>query len=226
MKQVLGKLFEGNPKAQQFAAKLGTFPRFYRWTQENRGLDTVGGGQREKRNALFAQVVAELGLADLPITYAEFGVHKGESIAWWTAHNSAPESRFYGFDSFEGLAEDWNKHSKAGTFDVGGQVPDNPDPRVEFIKGWFRDTLPHRLAIFEPERRRVFHMDADLYRSTIYPLLLVGPYVRPGDIMIFDEFADSVHEFRAFEDFVQIFSLKPELVRATKGFVQAAFVFR
>jgi hypothetical protein len=61
-----------------------------------------------------------------PIDFLEFGVFRGESLRSWCALNSHPGSRFVGFDSFEGLPEDWQRFDAqmtASTFDVDGELP-------------------------------------------------------------------------------------------------------
>src|ERR1700722_6594943 len=42
-----------------------------------------------------------------PIFYMEFGVFEGDSMARIAERFSHPQARFFGFDSFEGLPEDW-----------------------------------------------------------------------------------------------------------------------
>src|SRR5258705_3316710 len=76
------------------------------------------------------------------IDYLEFGVFRGDSIRHWVKLNTQTNSRFYGFDSFEGLPERWRNGQDKGHFDVGGNIPKIDDPRVHFIKGWFNHTLP------------------------------------------------------------------------------------
>lgn len=223
MKKIIGSLLNGRSGAQEFLHKLATYPRFYKWMNEANGQDTITGGQREKRNNLFAKISSELNLASEALTYYEFGVHKGESIEWWFSNNDNADSVFFGFDSFEGLPEGWTKERGKGAFDVKGQVPQVDDRRVTFVPGWFHHTLPDHLGPLDRDQRRIFHMDADLYRSTIYPMMVFGPKVQVGDIIIFDEFADSVHEFRAFEDFCAVFNCEVDLIGATKGFTQSAF---
>jgi hypothetical protein len=112
-------------------------------------------------------------LGDEPIDYLEFGVYKGESMRSWTDLHANPESRFYGFDSFEGLPEAWVYFGGTigrAAFNAGGRVPDVPDERAEFVKGLFQESLPDFLADFEPRARVVLHCDADLYSSMLYVL--------------------------------------------------------
>ena len=77
------------------------------------------------------------------IDFLEFGVYKGHSIRFWSQMNRDPQSRFIGFDSFEGLPEDWTRNWPKGAMgDVAGAVPQIDDERVSFVKGWFQNTLP------------------------------------------------------------------------------------
>jgi hypothetical protein len=112
-------------------------------------------------------------LQDASIDYLEFGVWKGTTLKHWTELFPDQESRFFGFDTFEGLPEEWGHfatlHTK-GTFDLGGVVPVIDDPRVTLIKGLFQDSLAPFLATFKPANQLVIHCDADLYTSTLYSL--------------------------------------------------------
>ena len=119
----------------------------------------------------------------------------------------------------------WNSDRGIGTFDVDGEVQLTDYARVTFIKGWSKSTLPSQLHVLKISNRRVIHMDAELFLSTIYLLCLIGPIIRDNDIMIFDEFADSIHEFRAFEAFRQIIGIEAERIVASRG-NQSAFRLR
>src|ERR1700694_1557799 len=113
-------------------------------------------------------------------------------------------SWFFGFDSFEGLPERWNKEKGKGFFDVGGNVPEFEDRRVTFIKGWFNESVPRFVNDFNPENRLVVHLDADLYQSPLVPLIYLDRFITKGTMLIFDEFYDRDHEFKAFMDYQKI----------------------
>ena len=157
------------------------------------------------------------------IDYLEFGVHEGHSLLHWAGTNTLPQSRFFGFDTFEGLPETWNEAYPKGHFNTGGQAPKTTDPRVVFIKGLFQDSLPTFLGTFELHGRPlIVHIDCDLYASALYCLARLDPYIRPGTIIIFDEFGDVLHEFRAFNDYITSHRRAVELVCAHDNFFTAA----
>jgi hypothetical protein len=152
------------------------------------------------RETLWERTLARVAGED--ILLLEFGVWKGESTRYFTGLNRSPRSRFYGFDSFEGLPEDWRGMTTA-RFDVAGALPRIDDPRVTFVKGWFRDTVPQRIeeiAAASEGRALVVHFDADLYSSTLYLLFALGMRFRRYHF-IFDEF--SGHETRALYNYIQ-----------------------
>jgi hypothetical protein len=51
--------------------------------------------------------VNEFSIKGEAIDYLEFGVWNGRSIRYWANLNKNENSRFFGFDSFQGLPEDW-----------------------------------------------------------------------------------------------------------------------
>jgi len=79
------------------------------------------------RDALFPFLDDKLGPD--PITYLEFGVQRGNSMRKWVGLNQHPDSTFHGFDTFEGLPEDWNARWPKGSFSTNGVTPDIDDPR-------------------------------------------------------------------------------------------------
>jgi O-methyltransferase len=178
------------------------FPAFCSWRRANPCQSFYGS--LDVRYDMYRAVAIQEKL-DGPICYLEFGVYKGESILWWTQFNTHKDSLFWGFDSFEGLPEDWNSSVKKGKFSTDGKTPSIADPRCRFVVGWFNNTLMPFLNQTDLPHRRVIHLDSDLYSSTLFVLTALATRLKPGDILIFDEFRDLVHEFRAFWDFCGVY---------------------
>ena len=157
------------------------------------------------------------------VDYLEFGVWKGRSLDYWTKLNRDPESRFIGFDTFTGLPEDWDITNPAGTFDVQGHVPRIDDSRVSFVAGLFQKTLPSFIETFRPRGQLVVHFDCDLYSATLYVLAKLDHLIAPGTILMFDEFGDVRHEFRAYHDYSASHMRECKLVSASVEFYTVAF---
>jgi hypothetical protein len=134
------------------------------------------------------------------IDFLEFGVSKGESMRWWLTHVPDRESLFFGFDTFEGIPEDWGTRRK-GSYTNEGNIPEVSDNRCHFYVGLFQDTLGQFLSKTTLNKRLVVHLDADLYSSTLYCLFALRSHLKCGDLVIFDEFDITTHEFRAFDGF-------------------------
>lgn len=157
------------------------------------------------------------------INYVEFGVAAGHSFRWWMQKNQHAGSAFFGFDTFTGLPEDWNFLFKKGSMSDKGKIPELTDSRGELIAGLFQDTLPVFLKRYCADKRSVYHLDADLYSSTLFVLTSIAPYLKNGDILLFDEFFVPTHEFRAFTDFVNSYYIKYEVIGAVNNYLQTAF---
>jgi hypothetical protein len=151
----------------------------------------------------------------------EFGVYRGASLRAWTSLNRNSTSRFWGFDSFQGLPEDWHEGKKKGVFGTGGDLPQIEDNRVQFVAGWFQDTLPAFLEKYEPRNPLVIHCDCDLYSSTLY-CLTVADRLLPGAIVIFDDFYDSLHQYRALTDYCCAYRRSYKPVALSERMAQAA----
>jgi len=72
------------------------------------------------------------------------------------------------------------------------------DKQVEFLKGWFKDTLPTAPI----EKLSVIRLDGDMYESTMDGLVSLYPKLSPGGYIIIDDFgaipacAKAVHDYR------------------------------
>jgi O-methyltransferase len=155
------------------------------------------------------------------IDYIEFGVLKGDSFKWWTKNITNAGARFYGFDTFTGLPEDWGSFKK-GDMANNNVPPDLKDERCRFYQGLFQQTLPGFINAYSPNNRRVIHMDADLYSSTLYALTSITTILKKEDIIIFDEFNVPMHEFKAFIEWTGSYYIKYEVIGAVNNFYQVA----
>jgi hypothetical protein len=176
------------------------------------------------RIALYESIFASENL-DEPIEYLEFGVWEGASIRWWVEHNNHPSSRFTGFDSFEGLTYDW-ENCPRGTFSTNGQTPDIPDPRCHFVKGFFHESVPPWLKSQVFTNKLVVNMDADLYEGTLLVLVHLLPWLKPGSVVIFDEFHSYMHEFRGFQEALAAYHREFQALGRTNDWMHVALRVR
>lgn len=140
----------------------------------------------------------------------EFGVWKGASINFFAKER--PNIRIFGFDSFEGLEEDWYGFDiKKGTFSTSGKVP-KVEKNVKLFSGWFENTLPQFLKELDNEMILLCHMDADTFKPTRYVLSALANNLRKGSIIIFDEYFGysswRLHEFKAWQEVSLEYNLK------------------
>ncbi|MFI5134683.1 MAG: class I SAM-dependent methyltransferase [Chitinophagales bacterium] len=197
-----------------------------RWISKNNSKKILNDFYRPVRNysdreKLYVSVLQNEKLSDAEINYLEFGVFQGAAFKWWLNANKNPSSKFFGFDTFEGLPESWGTY---GQGDMSSGLPQINDTRHEFVKGLFQETLFNFLSTHDiSNKRRVIHMDADLFSSTLFVLTTLAPHLRKEDIIFFDEFNVPNHEFFAFKIFCESFYIKFELLGAVNNFYQVAF---
>jgi predicted O-methyltransferase YrrM len=150
----------------------------------------------------------------------EFGVFSGRTLGIIADARAGKD--VFGFDSFLGLPEDWRTNIPAGTF-RRDELPDVPG--AELVVGWFADTLPGFLDQ-HPDTVAFLHLDADLYSSTRTVLDGVGPRLRPGSVVLFDEYFNypgwEEHEHRAWCEFVDREGIAFEYLAYTGNFEQLA----
>lgn len=168
--------------------------------------------------------VFEQGLVKDDGLWLEFGVYAGGTInriARYTNH------MVYGFDSFEGLPETWQRRDAngvtypKGTFSLGGRLP-QVAPNVVLIKGWYKDTLPTFLAN-TPGPVSFLHVDSDIYSSARDILTHLAPRIGPGCMIVFDELVGyngfEHNEWKAWWEFVDANKIEFEWIggnRSTK----------
>jgi Methyltransferase domain len=172
-----------------------------------------------------ASGLARAGLQDSDELVLDLGVWLG-----WSTRliSDASDRMVYGFDTFEGLVEDWQIDDqiliKQGTFslsepiaqrfirDTGVSLHDGlPIPlgrSVEFIKGSTYETLAPFLAERPVAPIRLFHMDLDTYESCLHALETCKDRFIEGSILVFDEYLVTNGEMRAFFEFQRKYELE------------------
>ena len=134
--------------------------------------------------------------------WLEFGVCFGRSINILAKFR---QGDMHGFDSFQGLPEDWKPGEPKGSYSTGGRLPEVAD-NVQLHTGWFEHSLPDFLCRHQGAVSLV-HIDCDLYSSTRTVLSLLADRLTVGSVIVFDDFLgfDSFeqHEFKAFLEFTE-----------------------
>jgi hypothetical protein len=149
-----------------------------------------------------ALLTKALELADFAPTklVCEFGVSSGVTINHIAAQMG---TTVYGFDSFEGLPERWRDGYDKGRFKVS-RVPE-VRCNVELVKGWFDQSLPVFLRNHQGNVS-FLHIDCDLYSSTKTVLGLLKGRIKPGCVIVFDEYFNYPEwqegEWKALHEFI------------------------
>ncbi|MDN5861115.1 MAG: class I SAM-dependent methyltransferase [Pseudonocardia sp.] len=161
--------------------------------------------QREMRHARnfphpHATLEYALSLAPRGGMAMEFGVYSGTTLKIISAARDS--GGVFGFDSFAGLPENWRTGFDAGAFALAAPPVVSG---AELVVGPFDETLPRFLAEHQGFVD-VLHVDSDLYSSAVTVLKHVGPRLRPGSVIVFDEFLNypgwEQHEARAWQEYV------------------------
>jgi len=133
--------------------------------------------------------------------FLEFGVRTGKTINHIAREH--PGEPIFGFDSFEGLPVEWSGWIQdEGIF----ATDERPDVRanVELVVGLFDQTLP-RFVSEHPSIVAFAHIDSDIYSSAKTVLNTLAPQIRPGTVIVFNEYFNypnwQQHEFKAFQEF-------------------------
>ncbi len=165
----------------------------------------------------------ELALAQAKLEglVLEFGVYNGKSIRNIA---SIVNTEVHGFDSFEGIPENWNDEP-SGSYSANGELPVVPS-NVTLHQGWFEDTLP-KFIKENSSPIRFMNIDCDLYSSTKTIFDLLGLQVVPGTVIVFDEFIGykswKDDEFKAFQEAVDQYQWRYEILSFSFATKQVAF---
>lgn len=137
----------------------------------------------------------------------EFGVGGGRSLSWLSKIKDG--RRLFGFDSFEGLPEDWCMNSEL-TEPAGAFKYDPPThKRAELCIGWFEYTIP-AWKEEHPGRISFLHIDSDLYSSCKTILTMLNDRICPQTIIVIDDMYGTETyrnweqgEYKAFNEWIE-----------------------
>tara|TARA_B100001540_G_C15787377_1_gene633858 strand:- start:1403 stop:2095 length:693 start_codon:yes stop_codon:yes gene_type:complete len=126
-----------------------------------------------------------------------------------------PRTMIYGFDSFEGLPENWYNNRGKGWFNLGSKEISVPGAVI--VKGWFEDTVPRFFQELSATGSvlSLIHIDSDLYSSAKIVLNELGRFLRESVhfrsnkfplYLVFDELINypefENHEIKALYEFL------------------------
>jgi hypothetical protein len=162
--------------------------------------------------------------ANNPGMILEFGVRYGITINFLA---SQTRNDVDGFDSFEGIPEQW-KTEQAGRYTTYGELPPVYS-NVTLHQGWFDETLPG-FCESNITPVRFMNIDCDLYSSTQIVFELLGSRIKSGTVIVFDEYICNPRwqddEFRAFQEHVKKYNLEYEYLLFSPFSKQAAVVIK
>lgn len=153
--------------------------------------------------------------------YLEFGVYTGNSINYIAKRVNKP---VYGFDSFQGLPNDWREGFEKGTFKVD-HLP-KVERNVTLFKGWFHDSL--KTFKCDSNRLALIHIDCDLYESAMCVFDMLAYKIAKGTVIVFDEFYNYPNwkqgEYKAFSEYVLKENINYKYIGYVKNDEQVAVV--
>lgn len=109
------------------------------------------------------------------------------------------DDRHWTFSGYLGV----NREMVAANFDRYELL----DARVEFMQGWFRDTVPNAAV----DRIAVLRLDGDMYESTWLVLTHLYPKLSTGGYVIIDDYGAIASCRKAVEDFRSKYNIRAPL---------------
>jgi hypothetical protein len=138
--------------------------------------------------------------------WVEFGVFSGGTIRTMSNAYRGPGA-VYGFDSFEGLPEDWRSGLGKGLFDMKGNPPFEETEKIKWVKGWYDKSIPLFVQNRTNEKITFIHVDCDLYSATKTVFKELDAWLEPGVVIVFDELINYPgyrdHEIKALFELLQ-----------------------
>ncbi len=177
----VAKAEAGGSPTGDFAALDAEDPTVAGWLSSFDYVAALGPGVPAIHDP-FALLSIAMRAAALGGLVLEFGVRHGVSIRHLAG---IAGQTVHGFDSFHGLPAAWGGEP-AGVYSTEGALPDVPS-NVTLVPGLFEDTLPGFLDTHS-DAVRFCNIDCDIYASTVTVLDALAPRIRPGSVLVFDEY--------------------------------------
>jgi hypothetical protein len=203
---------------------------------------------------MYRRAVEYIDFELVPGDIVEFGVYGGFSLVLFAEvcrlrWDSELIRRVVGFDSFQGLPEDREGHSRWKGGDcatIRGWHPTVPPagtvtpeatlrlfdlcglPRPILEAGWFEETLPPLIGT-KYTQAALIHIDCDLYEPASYVLGSLEPLLQDGTVILFDDWftykADpGKGEARAFREFLDAFTAWQAITYQAYGTFGQSFI--
>lgn len=167
--------------------------------------------KRHQRQYCIRRAISQFCRSEL---FLEFGVYKGAGLSLFANELKAIEAQVYGFDSFEGIEEDWTGNHNgrpAGSYSLRGKAP-KIDTNAHLCEGLIQETLDGFLEEHQGKIVAFAHMDFDTYTPTEYALRKIMPRLTKGSILLFDELYGypgwKDHEYKALTETIPSSSYK------------------
>jgi hypothetical protein len=164
----------------------------------------------------------------------ECGVARGGCIA--LCHIANPELQIIGLDSWEPMPDITDKDDAnicnpwVGT-SIGGKIEDvkksydvleASDENLILLKGWFEDTIPSNIDMFDD--MDILRIDSDFYESVLFCLRQLYPKLKSGGLVILDDWHWNMKGVKsAFDDFSKEIGEEFKIHIHTKGAGPAYF---
>ena len=163
---------------------------------------------QNEREILFSKILKYFVLnRPLNGNYFEFGCHSGRTFrealknfgskSWFNSEN---DTKFYAFDSFEGLPDVeenkekiiWGKGKFKTDIEEFRKILNKSgykNENYELIKGFYHNTLNDNLKIklLKEGHASLIYVDCDLYYSTVPVLNFIKDFIVDGTLIVFDD---------------------------------------
>ena len=206
------------------------------FSKDPQAVDFVNRYLREAQATQSNAAILEIAINATSIEgmHLEVGVYMGKTLNYLASLK--PDYLFHGFDSFEGLPEDWDRGDKhsldKGMFSLEDKTKlPKMLANVQLHAGWFKDSLPKfKKETLKDQPISFLHIDCDLYSSTKDVFEYFGENIQTETVILFDELYNypsyKEHEFKALQEFLAEKKLSIEYIAYNENSEQVAGIIK